>query len=102
MVTDLVIGNGLDEKTTIGPLINDRAVAKVITHVQDALEKGAKLVQGGRKLTTRPDCYFYEPTLLTGAKEDMILSKEETFGPVAAIYKLVYFNLNFHNSNLIF
>jgi len=87
MTTELVMGDGLDEKTTIGPLINDRAVAKVKSHVEDALSKGAKIVKGGRKLTTKSDCYFYEPTLLVGAKEDMILAKEETFGPVAAIFK---------------
>ena len=87
MSADLVIGNGMDESTTVGPLINERAVAKVKTHVEDALAKGAQLVKGGRKLTTDSNCYFYEPTLLVGATDEMIVSKEETFGPVAAIFK---------------
>lgn len=87
MSSELVIGNGMDEKTTVGPLINDRAVEKVKSHVEDALSKGAKLVQGGKKLTAKNNCYFYEPTLITGATKEMIIAKEETFGPVAAIFK---------------
>lgn len=89
MSSELIIGNGMDEKTTVGPLINDRAVEKVQTHVEDAISKGAKLIQGGKKLTGKNNCYFYEPTLITGATDKMIIAKEETFGPVAAIFKYV-------------
>lgn len=87
MSSELVIGNGMDEKTTVGPLINDRAIEKVKSHVEDALSKGARLVQGGKKWNAKSDSYFYEPTLITGATEEMIIAKEETFGPVAAIFK---------------
>ncbi|KAI2799764.1 hypothetical protein BLOT_014696 [Blomia tropicalis] len=88
MKNELIIGNGMDDRTTIGPLINDRAIAKVRSHIDDALANGAQLVQGGKKVNPDDDrCYFYEPTLLTGVNESMIISKEETFGPVAAILK---------------
>ncbi|HUH87066.1 MAG TPA: NAD-dependent succinate-semialdehyde dehydrogenase [Pusillimonas sp.] len=79
----IVIGNGAMPGTTLGPLITDQAVAKVRSHVDDALSKGARLQMGGQK----PDgvgC-FYEPTLLLGVTADMLMCKEETFGPVVGI-----------------
>lgn len=87
-IADLRVGNGLEEDTDIGPLINDDAVEKVEQHVEDARSKGAKIVVGGERqsidgLADR----FYKPTLIDGFDSDMILNSEETFGPVAPVRK---------------
>ncbi|KAL9621155.1 MAG: hypothetical protein Q9160_004406 [Pyrenula sp. 1 TL-2023] len=79
------VGHGFDEGTTHGPLIHDRAVAKVSAHVEDAISKGAKVLVGGKK---REDLgsNFYDPTVLSGMKPNMAVKNEETFGPVAALF----------------
>jgi succinate-semialdehyde dehydrogenase/glutarate-semialdehyde dehydrogenase len=76
---------GLEPGSTQGPLIDDRAVEKVEQHINDALTKGARLVVGGHRhqLGGR----FFEPTVLTGATPDMMLAREETFGPVAPLFR---------------
>lgn len=84
-IKTLVIGNGSQAETQIGPLINEEAVAKVEAHVRNALEKGATLLTGGCRCP-RPG-FFYEPTLLTGMTREMLVYSEETFGPVAGIFK---------------
>ena len=66
---------------TVGPLVNERAVTKVKAHIEDALTKGGRLLVGGKQI----DSNFYEPTLITGVKSDMLMCNEETFGPVAGI-----------------
>ncbi|UXI22122.1 hypothetical protein NH340_JMT08065 [Sarcoptes scabiei] len=86
-ISNLRCGDGFDAKTTIGPLINQKAIEKVLKHINDAVEKGAKIVCGGKVMQTRKESCFFEPTLLINANQSMILSKEETFGPVAAIFK---------------
>jgi len=80
------VGDGLEEGVTVGPLVEPKAVEKVERHVQDALEKGARLVAGGERLNGNdgPET-FYAPTVLADADETMLVAKEETFGPVAAI-----------------
>ena len=85
MAAQLKVGNGLEAGTTQGPLINEAAVEKVAAHVQDALAKGGELITGGH----RPEGTgtFYEPTLITGATSDMNVAHEETFGPLAALFK---------------
>ncbi|WP_339250242.1 NAD-dependent succinate-semialdehyde dehydrogenase [Sporosarcina sp. FSL W8-0480] len=80
-VKQLKVGNGMDEGVTIGPLIDENAIQKVQRHVDDAVEKGAKVVAGGK----RHNALFYEPTILTGVNDEMICMKEETFGPVTPI-----------------
>ncbi|MFC4257614.1 NAD-dependent succinate-semialdehyde dehydrogenase [Marinobacter lacisalsi] len=80
-------GNGMDEGVRIGPLINDLAVRKVENQVKDAVARGARLLNGGERLQT-PDLaggHFYAPTLLTDVTPDMLIYREETFGPVAAV-----------------
>lgn len=78
------VGHGLDPTSTHGCLINDRAIAKVEDHVQDALSKGAKtLVEGGRRSELGPT--FYSPTVLTNVTQNMKVTSEETFGPLGAI-----------------
>lgn len=81
MSNKLKMGDTLDDKTTVGSLINANAVEKVQAHVKDALEKGGKLVLGGKS----PKENHYEPTLITNANHEMLCCQEETFGPVAAI-----------------
>ena len=83
-VTKLTVGNGLDPASVLGPLIDAQAVAKVEAHVADALAHGAELRLGGRRHPLGGN--FYAPTVLTGATPAMQITREETFGPVAAIY----------------
>ena len=80
-VKQLKVGNGMDEGVTIGPLIDEDAIRKVQSHVDDAQAKGARVLIGG----TRKDGLFYEPTVLLDVEDDMICMREETFGPVAPI-----------------
>ena len=66
-------------------MINEAAVEKVESHVKDALSKGAKLLAGGKKHQLGGT--FYEPTVLSGVTKEMLVAKEETFGPMAPIFK---------------
>jgi succinate-semialdehyde dehydrogenase/glutarate-semialdehyde dehydrogenase len=84
-VRKLRVGRGTEAGTTIGPLINKAAIRKVETHVADALAKGASIVEGGSADEHGPQ--YFQPTLLTGATDDMLLASEETFGPVAALFR---------------
>ncbi|MBU6297615.1 MAG: NAD-dependent succinate-semialdehyde dehydrogenase [Alphaproteobacteria bacterium] len=79
----LKLGNGFEQGVTIGPLINDAAIAKVEAHVADALDKGAKLLVGGNVNPT--GSHFFEPTVLSGITPAMRMMQEETFGPVAGL-----------------
>ncbi len=80
-------GNGAEKESTIGPLINLQALEKIDHQVQDALTKGAQLVTGGKRLMEGglDKGFFYSPTLLTKVTEEMLIYREETFGPVAAV-----------------
>ncbi len=84
-VKKLKVGDGFEKDVTIGPLINQKAVEKVSRHVKDAQSKGAKILTGG----TQPAAggLFYEPTVLADATQDMVIAKEETFGPVAPLFR---------------
>lgn len=86
-VRSLNAGYGLEEGVQIGPLVNEAAMEKVHGQVEDAVEKGAKLLIGGRPLREEglEQGYFYAPTVLSGVTEEMRIYREETFGPVAAI-----------------
>ncbi|OGT36608.1 MAG: succinate-semialdehyde dehydrogenase (NADP(+)) [Gammaproteobacteria bacterium RIFCSPHIGHO2_12_FULL_38_14] len=84
-VQQLKVGNGLEEGIQQGPLINEAALKKVKTHIQDAKEKGAQIVTGGKPHALGG--LFFEPTVLTEAKTTMLLAKEETFGPVAPLFR---------------
>ena len=77
------LGNGFEAGVQQGPLIDDAAIAKVESHVADALAKGARVVVGGNKVGER----FYTPTVLADVTGDMLCAKEETFGPVAPVFK---------------
>jgi succinate-semialdehyde dehydrogenase/glutarate-semialdehyde dehydrogenase len=82
-VKKLKVGNGFDEGVVQGPLIEDAAVQKVERHVQDAIQKGGKVMVGGRKL----DGQFFEPTVIAEARADMLCAREETFGPFAPVFR---------------
>jgi succinate-semialdehyde dehydrogenase / glutarate-semialdehyde dehydrogenase len=84
-----VIGNGLDEKTEVGPLVNKNAVDKVMEQIEDAHKKGAKILCGGNPPTG--EAYkkgtFFSPTVLLDVNDDMKITYEETFGPVAPLIR---------------
>ena len=82
-VKNLKVGDGVEAGVTTGPLINKAAVDKVQEHIADALSKGAKLVVGGKSMGGN----FFEPTLLRDVTTDMAVAREETFGPVAPLFK---------------
>jgi succinate-semialdehyde dehydrogenase/glutarate-semialdehyde dehydrogenase len=82
-VKTMKVGNGFEDGVVQGPLIESSAVEKVQRHVDDALAKGAKVVVGGKKLQGQ----FFEPTVISGATGDMLCAREETFGPLAPVFK---------------
>jgi succinate-semialdehyde dehydrogenase/glutarate-semialdehyde dehydrogenase len=84
-VAQLKVGNGVDAGVTQGPLIDEAALCKVEALVADAVSKGATLVGGGRR--SELGGTFYTPTVLTHVLPDMLLAKEEIFGPVAPLFK---------------
>ena len=82
-VATLKVGNGLEAGVQQGPLIDEAALRKVEAHVADALSQGAKVLIGGKRLGGN----FYQPTVLTGLTPEMRIANEETFGPVAALFR---------------
>lgn len=84
-VCELNVGNGFDEGVSQGPLINERAVAKVQEHVEDALEQGARLLCGGERHALGHG--FFQPTVLAELTTQMKVAREETFGPLAAVFR---------------
>jgi succinate-semialdehyde dehydrogenase / glutarate-semialdehyde dehydrogenase len=84
-VSKLRVGDGLKGETDQGPLIDKAGLEKVEEHVKDALSKGAKPLVGGKRHSLGGN--FYEPTILTGVTTDMLVTNDETFGPVAPLYK---------------
>mgnify|MGYP003635974846 FL=1 len=84
-VTQLKVGLGTDAGVTTGPLINADAVAKVQRHLDDAVAKGAQIIAGGKPHALGG--YFFEPTILTGVNREMLVATEETFGPLAPLFK---------------
>src|SRR5690606_11564616 len=82
-VKKLKVGNGLDEGVQVGPLINRDGLDKVKAHVKDALEKGATVLTGGKGKKG----LFFQPTVLADVPEDALIAREETFGPVCALFR---------------
>jgi succinate-semialdehyde dehydrogenase/glutarate-semialdehyde dehydrogenase len=83
-VSRLKLGSGFDDGVTIGPMIDEAAIAKVESHIQDAVAKGATVASGG---TRAAGPRFFTPTVLTGVTSDMAVATEETFGPVAPLFR---------------
>jgi len=84
-VSQLKVGNGMEEGVIVGPLIEASALEKVEQHVKDAVAKGGKLLAGGERHALGGN--FWQPTVITEAHEGMQLAQEETFGPVAACFR---------------
>nr|WP_264658690.1 NAD-dependent succinate-semialdehyde dehydrogenase [Azospirillum canadense] len=84
-VDAMTVGNGLENGVTQGPLINQGAVAKVEEHIADALTKGARVITGGRRHALGGN--FFEPTVLADVPADALIFQEETFGPVAPLFR---------------
>jgi succinate-semialdehyde dehydrogenase/glutarate-semialdehyde dehydrogenase len=84
-VKAMKVGSGVETGTVIGPLIDMKAIEKVEEHVGDALKKGARVVIGGHRHTLGGS--FYEPTILADVTTDMQVTREETFGPVAPLFR---------------
>lgn len=85
-VGDFKVGYGFDDGVTHGPVIHDRAIGKVEQHVKDAESKGGKILVGGKKLSDLGS-NFYAPTVVSNATAEMKVAHEETFGPVAALFR---------------
>lgn len=84
-VAALKVGNGMEDGVRIGPLIDDKAVAKVEEHIADALGKGARLLQGGQRHALGHS--FFQPTVLADVAPGMLVAREETFGPLAPLFR---------------
>ncbi|WP_238486033.1 NAD-dependent succinate-semialdehyde dehydrogenase [Rahnella perminowiae] len=84
-VRKLKVGNGMDEGVIVGPLINIKGLEKVEEHVRDALEKGARLMEGGQRHKLGGN--FFQPTVIIDVTDDMKVAHEETFGPLAACFR---------------
>ena len=86
-VAAMKAGNGMEKGVAIGPLVNEAAVAKVENQVRDAVAKGAEVLCGGERLTEGGlgKGHFFAPTVLTNVSPEMLIYREETFGPVAAV-----------------
>lgn len=84
-VRKINVGDGFGEGVTAGPLITEAAVEKVIEHIEDATSKGAKIIEGGHR--HKLGGTFFEPTVLTGVTKDMMVANDETFGPLAPLFK---------------
>ncbi len=82
-VDKLRVGDGLKDGVTTGPLINERAVEKVEEHIRDVLDSGGQIVTGGQRL----DGLFFKPTVVTGVTDAMKVATEETFGPLAPLFR---------------
>ena len=86
----LHVGPATDPASQIGPMINARAVEKIDRHVRDAVSHGARVVVGGERVRTGDGPHYYAPTVLVGATPDMALAHEETFGPVAPVFRFTH------------
>ncbi|WP_176086348.1 NAD-dependent succinate-semialdehyde dehydrogenase [Martelella sp. HB161492] len=84
-VAGLKVGNGLEDNIEIGPMVDENAVKKVKEHIEDAVSKGASVRLGGKPHDLGG--LFFEPTILTGVTSDMACAREETFGPVAPLFR---------------
>jgi succinate-semialdehyde dehydrogenase/glutarate-semialdehyde dehydrogenase len=84
-VKSLVVGDGSDPAVTMGPLIDTEAVEKVESHIADAVEKGARVLAGGKRHALGRS--FFEPTVMVDVSPDSLVSREETFGPLASVFR---------------
>lgn len=86
----LVVGHGADPKTTMGPVTAERALDKATQQVEDATKLGGTLLAGGKRLhgtSGYEGGFYFEPTLISGGTDEMLIAHEETFAPVMALFK---------------
>ena len=85
----LKVGHGATEGVTMGPVTTPRSLDKAEAHIADAKKQGGQIVTGGNKLMGQKgyDGYFFEPTLITGAKSEMLIAQEEQFSPILALFE---------------
>lgn len=81
----LIIGDGLEEPADLGPMCTNRGRRKVVAHIEDALGKGASLACGGRVPDGREKGFWFEPTIVADVRQDMLMMREETFGPAVGV-----------------
>jgi succinate-semialdehyde dehydrogenase / glutarate-semialdehyde dehydrogenase len=81
----LVVGHGAEISTTMGPLTTPRSIDKAVNQVEDAKKKGGRIALGGGKVQDTSG-YFFQPTIILDANPQMLITEEETFGPVLALY----------------
>lgn len=96
-VKKLKVGDGFTPDVSIGPLINEDAIKKVTEHVRDAESKGGKILCGGKPHALGK--LFFEPTVIANANKDMLLAREETFGPVAPLFRFESEEESIHFAN---
>lgn len=82
---EIIIGDPFDQRTTMGPLNNEPVTLKNDIHAKDCLDKGAKILIGGKRAANKTSDLFFEPTVIVGVTEECLYNKEETFGPVAPV-----------------
>jgi aldehyde dehydrogenase (NAD+) len=87
---EILVGDGLDPKTTMGPLVNSKALEKVSSYMSVAAQDGARLVTGGQR-TPHDKGFFFQPTLFAGVKAGMRIEQEEIFGPVLSVVEVATF-----------
>lgn len=85
-VKKLKVGNGLNEETNVGPLIDQASMSKIMNQIDDAKQKEGKIICGGIKKEDNNGGYFIEPTVIENANDQMLIAHEETFGPIAPIF----------------
>jgi acyl-CoA reductase-like NAD-dependent aldehyde dehydrogenase len=81
----LVVGHGAEKGTTMGPVTTPRSLDRALNQVEDAKKYGGQVILGGGKIIGKTG-YFFEPTIILGAKKEMLITSEETFAPVLALY----------------
>ncbi|MGB7286342.1 MAG: NAD-dependent succinate-semialdehyde dehydrogenase [Salaquimonas sp.] len=96
-VSKMKVGDGFEDGVVAGPLINEDAVLKVEEHITDATSKGATIAAGGKRHALGGT--FFEPTILTGVTKEMTVASEETFGPVAPLFKFETVDDVIHQAN---
>ena len=87
-LNDVVLGDPMDEKTTMGPMNNEPVVAKVESHIKEGVERGAKILAGGKRASGFPTNLYFEPTIIDYVTPGMMLHDLETFGPVIPIIEV--------------
>jgi acyl-CoA reductase-like NAD-dependent aldehyde dehydrogenase len=82
------LGDPFDETTRVGPMNNEPTAAKMDSHLEDAVGKGATVVSGGRRASGRPTELYYEPTVVTDVGRDTLINRDETFGPIVPLIRV--------------